>query len=87
MRINRVIYYMGFLSALLKVFTCSGQVNSQDKEQSKGFEDQLVKSLEAFKNRPIYKNLTEMNIDTTSDDILSNYLPPFLVHLHSFSYI
>ncbi len=44
--------------------------NKKENGLSKEMEEQLTKSIEAFKNRPIYKQLTEEIIDTTSDDNL-----------------
>jgi hypothetical protein len=61
---------MGIISTILNLFSCSGQTNKADGKLSKETEEQLSKSIEAFKNRPIYKELTEQNIDTISDDNL-----------------
>lgn len=52
------------------MFGCSGQTNKDEGKLSKETEEQLTKSLETFKNRPIYKELTEEIIDSTSDDNL-----------------
>lgn len=49
---------------------CSGQSNKNDGELSKELQDQIAQSVEAFRNRPIYKELTEQNIDSSSDDKL-----------------
>lgn len=59
---TKQIIIMGFIAIILNLFGCSGQTKKED--------DQLSKRMEAFKNRPIHKVLTEKIIDTTSDDDL-----------------
>ena len=61
---------MGIISTILNLFGCSGQTKNDDGKLSKEMEEQIEQSVEAFNNRPIYKELTEQNIDTTSDDNL-----------------
>ena len=61
---------MGILSALLSLLGCSGQPKKDTGELSKETKEQLAKSVEAFRNRPIYTQLTEQIIDTTSDENL-----------------
>lgn len=61
---------MRILTTILNLFGCSGQTKKNDSGLSKEMEEQLAKSLEAFRNRPIYKELTEQIIDTTSDENL-----------------
>ncbi len=61
---------MGIISTILNFFGCSGQTKNDDGKLSKEMEEQIEQSVEAFNNRPIYKELTEQNIDTTSDDNL-----------------
>jgi hypothetical protein len=61
---------MGIMSAILNLFGCSGQTKKDGGKSSKETGEQLTKSIEAFKNRPIYKELTEQIIDTTSDENL-----------------
>ncbi len=61
---------MGLISTILNFFDCSGQQKKDDGKLSKEMEEQLANSVEAFKNRPIYKELTEQIIDTTSDENL-----------------
>ena len=61
---------MGFIVTVLNLFGCSGQTKKNDSGLSIEMEEQLAQSVEAFKNRPIYKQLTEQIIDTTSDDNL-----------------
>jgi hypothetical protein len=61
---------MGLITTILNLFGCSGQTKKDDRKLSKADEDQLAKSIDAFKNRPIYKELTGQVIDTTSDDNL-----------------
>jgi hypothetical protein len=58
-------------ASLLKLFGCSGQ-SSKDETTSKTetFNEQILRSIEDFKNRPIHKVLTTEIIDTTSDDEL-----------------
>jgi hypothetical protein len=61
---------MGIISTLLNLFGCSGQTKKNDNGLSEETKEQIAKSVEAFKNRPIHKVLTEQIIDTTSDDNL-----------------
>lgn len=61
---------MGLISTILNFFDCSGQQKKDEGKLSKEMEEQLANSVEAFKNRPIYKELTEQIIDTTSDENL-----------------
>jgi hypothetical protein len=67
---KRLIIIMGLLTTLLNFFGCSGQTDKKDEKLSKVTEEQIAKSIEDFKNRPIHKVLTEQIIDTTSDDNL-----------------
>lgn len=61
---------MSFIATIITFFGCSGQTKKNNCGLSKEMEEQLAQSVEAFKNRPIYKQLTEQIIDTTSDDNL-----------------
>ena len=67
---KRRIIIMGLITTILSLFGCSGQTKKDDGKLSKVEEDQLAKSVDSFKNRPIYKELSEQVIDTTSDDNL-----------------
>jgi len=67
---KRRIIIMGLITTILNLFGCSGQTKKDDRKLSKADQDQLAKSIDAFKNRPIYKELTEQVIETTSDDNL-----------------
>jgi len=66
----RTLIIMGIISTILSFIGCSGQSNKNDGELSKELQDQIAQSVEAFRNRPIYKELTEQNIDSSSDDKL-----------------
>jgi hypothetical protein len=66
----RRIIIMGLITTILNFFGCSGQQKKDEGKLSKEMEEQLANSVEAFKNRPIYKELTEQIIDTTSDENL-----------------
>lgn len=62
---------MGIWATILNLTGCSGQAN----EGSKGILrdsliEQIDRSFDKFKNRPIHKNLTVQIIDTTSNDEL-----------------
>lgn len=61
---------MGILATILNLFCCSGQSKKNESGLSKEMEEQLANTVEAFKNRPIYRELTEQNIDSTSDENL-----------------
>ncbi len=50
---------MGILSSILNLPGCSGQPKKDTEELSKETKEQLAKSVEAFKNRLIYTQLTE----------------------------
>lgn len=67
---KQTLIIMGIISTILSFFGCAGQSKKSDGELSKELQDQIAQSVEAFKNRPIYKELTEQNIDSTSDDNL-----------------
>ncbi len=58
-------------AAIFKLFGCSPQSNKDGKKLSKDtLNEQISKSIEDFKNRPIYKNMTADIIDKTTDDNL-----------------
>ena len=59
---------MGILTGILSFFGCSGQTKKADGGLSDVTKEQLAKSIEAFKNRPIHNEFTEQIIDTTTDD-------------------
>ena len=60
---------MSIISTFLNLFGCTRQTK-KDPGLSKEMLEQLEQSIEAFKNRPIYKELTERIIDTISNDNL-----------------
>ena len=66
----RTLIIMGVMTTILNLFGCSEQTKKNENGLSKEMKEQLAKSVEAFKNRPIHKELTEKTIDTTSDDNL-----------------
>jgi hypothetical protein len=66
----RKIIFMGLISIILNFFGCSEQTKKNDSGLSKEMEEKLANSVEAFKGRPIYNELTEQIIDTTADDNL-----------------
>lgn len=61
---------MGMIATILSLFGCTGQEKQNDSGLSKEMEMQLHSSIEAFRNRPIHKVLTDEIIDTTSDENL-----------------
>lgn len=61
---------MGIATTILSLLGCSGNTNKNDRKHTKETEDILNESIEEFKNRPIYKKLTEQIIINTSDDEL-----------------
>ena len=61
---------MGIITTILNLFGCSGQTMKNEGGLTKEAKEQLTNSAETFKNRPIYKELTEKIIDTTSDENL-----------------
>ena len=61
---------MGIITTILNLFGCSGQSRKNDSGLSKEMVEKLANSVETFKNRPIYTELTEQIIDTTSDENL-----------------
>ena len=66
----RTLIIMGIVTTILNLFGCSGQIKKDDGKLSKEMNEQLANSVEAFKNRPIHKELTEQIIDTTADENL-----------------
>jgi hypothetical protein len=67
----RTLIVMGIITTILNLFGCSGQTKKDDDGKlTPEMEEQLANSVEAFKNRPIFKELTEQIIDTTSDENL-----------------
>lgn len=68
MRQLRSIIILTMLTALVKLFGCSGQTKKSGL--SKEMKEQLAQSVDAFKNRSIHATLTAQIIDTTSDDNL-----------------
>ena len=67
---TRRIVIMGLITTILNLFGCSGQTKKDDSKLSKETKEQIANSVEAFKNRPIHKELSEQIIDTTSDENL-----------------
>ena len=67
---TRTLIIMGIITIILNLFGCSGQTKKNDSGLSKEMEEQLSNSVEAFKNRPIHKELTKQIIDTTEDENL-----------------
>lgn len=61
---------MGILTTFLNFLGCTGQTKNEEGKLPKEVSEQLTKSIEDFKNRPIHKELTEQIIDTTSDNNL-----------------
>ncbi|MBJ7427977.1 MAG: DUF4375 domain-containing protein [Bacteroidia bacterium] len=61
---------MGLIATILNFFGCSGQTDKKDEKSSKVTDEQIAKSIEYLKNKPVLKELTEQIIDTTSDDNL-----------------
>jgi Domain of unknown function (DUF4375) len=66
----RTIIIMRLITTILNFFGCSGKNKKKDGELSDELKEQITKSVEDFKNRPIHKILTEQVLDTTSDDNL-----------------
>lgn len=58
---------MGIIATLLNLFGCSGQTKKSDEKQPNIIDEQISKSIEDFKNRPIHDKLTKQIIDTTAD--------------------
>jgi len=62
---------MSILATILSLFGCSREASSDKTNQlDKAIEEQISRSIEDFKNRPIHEVLTGQIIDTTSDDNL-----------------
>lgn len=61
---------MGLITTILNLLGCSGQLKKEDPKLSEGMKEQVANSVEEFKNRKIYKELTEKTIDTVSDNNL-----------------
>src|SRR5436190_23724594 len=58
-------------AAILKLFGCSGNTTkSNTTSKVDTLNDQISKSTEEFKNRPIHKKMTAQILDTTPDEVL-----------------
>jgi len=66
----RFLILMGFITTVLNIFGCAGQPMGDGEKVSNETKEQITKSFDSFKNRPIHKKLTEQIIDTTSNDRL-----------------
>ena len=64
----RSLIIMGIISSILNILGCKGQSNNESGELSKEFLEQMDESINTFKNRKIYSQFTEQDIDTISDD-------------------
>lgn len=67
---KKTLILMGIIAAILNLSGCSGKTKKNESGLSKEAEEQLANSVEAFKNRPIFIELTEQILDTTSDENL-----------------
>jgi len=67
---DKILIVMGIISTIANLFGCSRQTKKGNDGLSNEVLEQIEQSIEAFKNRPIYKELTEQIIDITSDDNL-----------------
>jgi len=61
---------MGIISTILNILGCKGQSKNDSDELSKEFLEQMDESINAFKNRKIYKEFTEQDIDAIPDDTI-----------------
>jgi hypothetical protein len=66
----RTLTLMGFITTVLNIFGCAGQPMGDGEKVSNETKEQITRSFESFKNRPIHKKLTEQILDTTSNDRL-----------------
>ena len=69
---KRVIFLI-IISSIFKFFGCtskSGNSQNQTISEKTELDEQIMKSVEEFKNRKIYKKLTAEIIESTSDDEL-----------------
>jgi hypothetical protein len=68
---KRILVTIGIISTIFGLLGCLGNIKNDNGKLSKETEEQLIQSVESFKNRPIYKELTEQTIDSASyDDLL-----------------
>lgn len=67
---TKILMIAGLIAITLNLLSCSVQTREKDNGLSKEMEEQLTNSVESFKSWPIYTELTEEIIDTTSDDNL-----------------
>jgi hypothetical protein len=67
---TRTFIIMGIISTILNLFGFSAQTKKNESGLSKEEKKQLANSVETFKNRPIYNELSEQIIDTTLDENL-----------------
>lgn len=62
--------FIGMLMVLFSLFGCIEKSENKVEKVSNVSDEELLKSIQDFKNRPMYKDLTEQIIDKTSDDKL-----------------
>lgn len=67
---QRLLLILGIVAIILNLFGCSRKTKKDDEKLPQNIDEQLSKSIEKFKNRPIHDKLTEQIIDTTADDNL-----------------
>lgn len=67
---TKTLILMGIFATILSLFGCSGHTKNDDVTQNIDIDNQVAESIEAFKNRPIFYELTDEIIDSTSDDDL-----------------
>ncbi|GAA0878032.1 hypothetical protein GCM10009119_10000 [Algoriphagus jejuensis] len=61
---------MGIVSTIFNLFGCSGRPKHENAQQATEIDIQIARSLEAFKNRPIHKELTMEIIESTPENEL-----------------
>ena len=61
---------MSIISIIISLFGCSKQAKENSGRLSDEIKEQVDKSIEKFKSRPIYRELTAQIIDAISDDNL-----------------
>jgi len=69
-KMRKLLILMSIISIIMSLFGCSRRAKENNEGLSDKTKEQLDESIEAFKNRPIHRELTEQIIDTTPDDNL-----------------
>lgn len=64
------LFVIGIIATILCLVGCARTTTSMSRKEEDALYEELHRSTEEFNNGPIYRELTEQNIDTTTDEKL-----------------